>query len=61
MLTPEMSTMFEPVLNNHTKDCLYLSERNFCLSLDIFNQFRCVSCAFISVTKSEVCVGSPGK
>ena len=32
-----MSTMFEPVLNNHTTDCLYLSERNFCLSLDIFN------------------------
>ena len=40
---------------------MYLFDANLVLSLDIFKKFRHLSCAFISVTKCKVSVGSPGK
>lgn len=40
---------------------MYLFDPHLALSLDIFNKFRHFSCAFISVTKCKVGVGSPSK
>lgn len=56
-----LSLKFESTSLVNMYESEYLFHAEFCISLNTFQNFRYMSCAFISVTKGEVGVWSPSK